>query len=137
KALTVGGVDGGVLGLVGVVDHAVLVVGHVGVDFHVVVGAEPGVQLLLTVGAPQDGAVEGAAVGEAVGQTADVDGAALAKVVGRQLDFLVPLNQDLGAFQSVDALLALAEVHVVVGAVGQDKVVAVLLPVVLVVVEGE
>src|SRR5699024_1596937 len=137
KAGAVAAVDGGVLGLVGVVHHAVLAVFHVGVHFDVVVGAEPGVQLVLAVGRPQDGPVERAAVDEAVGQAADVDAATLAVVMGGQLDFLVPLDQDLGAFQCVDALFALAEIHVVVGAVGQDEVAAVLVPVVLVVIEGE
>ena len=62
---------------------------------------------------------------------------AFAVGMGRQLDFLVPLDQDVGPFQGVDALFALPEIHVVVRAVGQDEVVPVLLPVVLVVVEGE
>src|SRR5699024_11238558 len=137
KAGDAGGVDGGGLGLVGVVHHAVLAVLHIGVHFHVVVGAEPGVQLLLAVGGPQNGPVEHAAVGKAVGQPADVDAPAFAVGVGRQLDFLVPLDQDVGPFQSVDALFALPEIHVVVRAVGQDEVVPVLLPVVLVVVKGE
>ena len=35
------GVDGGILGNVGVVDHAVLTVGNESVDFHVIVGGEP------------------------------------------------------------------------------------------------
>ena len=62
KAAAVCGVNGGVLRLVGVVHHAVLAVFDVGVHLHVVVGAEPCMQLLLAVGAPQDSAVKGAAV---------------------------------------------------------------------------
>ena len=44
KAVAAGGVDGGVLGLIGVVDHAVLVVGNVCVNLCAAVGAEPGAQ---------------------------------------------------------------------------------------------
>ena len=54
KAAAVCGVNGGVLRLVGVVHHAVLAVFDVGVHLHVVVGAEPCMQLLLAVGTPQD-----------------------------------------------------------------------------------
>ena len=133
----VAAVYGGILRLVGVVDHTVLAVLYIGVYFHVAVVAEPGVQFALGMGGPQNGTVEHTVVQEAVGQTADVNAASLAVLVGGHLHFLVALNQDLGAFQGVDALLAFAEIHVVVGAVGQDEVVAVLLPVVLVVVQGE
>ena len=130
------GVDGGVLGLVGVVDHAVLAVGHEGVDFHIVVGGEPLVQDLFTVGSPQDGAVQNAAVLEGIGQAGNVDAAALAESVCRHLDFLVTLHQNVGAFVGLDALLALAEVHFT-GYVCQDEMVGIGVPIILVVVQGE
>ena len=136
EMVSIGGVDRGVLRLVGVVHHAVLAIFYVGVHFHIVVGAEPGVQLLLAVGAPQDGTVQGAAVGKAVGHTADVDRAALTEIVGSHLHFPVPLHQHLGPLEGVDVLLALAKVDGLVGIL-QNEVVRVLVPIVLVVVEGE
>lgn len=137
EAAAVAGVNGRVLRFVGVVDHAVLAVLNVGMDFHIVVRAEPFVQVDFIVGSPQDGAVQHAVVHKTVRQTADIHAAPLAVLVRSHLDFLVTLNQNLGAFQCEDALLALAKVHVVVGAVGQNKVVAVFIPVVLVVIQGE
>ena len=59
KAAATGGVNGGVLRLVRVVHHTILAVFDVGVHLHVVVGAEPCMQLFLTVGAPQDSTVQG------------------------------------------------------------------------------
>ena len=89
------GVDGGVLGNVGVVDHAVLAVGNKGMDFHIVVGGEPLVQDLFAVGSPQNGTVQNTAVLEGVGQAGDVDAAAVAEGIGCHLDFLVLLNQNV------------------------------------------
>ena len=48
------GIDSGILGNVGVINHAVLAVGNEGMDFHIVVGGEPFVQDLLAVGSPQE-----------------------------------------------------------------------------------
>ena len=134
--IAIGGINGGVLRLVGVVHHTILAVLDVGMDFHIIIGAEPSMQLVLAVGTPQDGTVKGAAVGKVVRHTADVHGTALTEVVRRHLHFLVPLHQNLGAFQRIDVLLALAEVDGLVGIL-QNKVVRVFFPIVLVVVEGE
>ena len=137
EAAAIAGINGGILRLVGVVYHAILAVLDVGMYFDIVVRAEPLVQVGLIVGSPQNSAVQHAVVHKAVGQAADVHAAALAILVRGHLHFLVALNQNLGAFQRKDALLPLAEVHVMVGAVGQNKVVTVLVPVVLVVVKRE
>ena len=130
------GEDGGVLGNIGVVDHAVFAVGYESVDFHIVVGGVPLMQDLFTVGSPQNGAVQHTAVFEGVRQTGDVDAAAVAEAVHSHLDFLVLLNQNVGAFVSIDALLAFAEVHLT-GNIFQDEVAGLFFPVVLVVVQGE
>ena len=130
------GIDGGILGNVGVVHNAVLAVGNESVDFHIVVGGEPLVQDILAVGRPQNGTVQDAAVFKGVGQVGNVHAAAIAEGVDCHLNFLVLLHQNVGALQGVDALLALAEVRLS-GNVCQDEVVGVLLPVVLVVVQGE
>ena len=98
EAAAVAGVNGRVLRFVGVVDHAVLAVLNVGMNFHIVVRAEPFVQVGFIVGSPQDGAVQHAVVHKAVGQAADVHAAALAILVRGHLHFLVALNQNLGAF---------------------------------------
>ena len=66
KAAAVCSVNGGVLRLVGVVHYTILAVLDVGVNFYIIIGAEPCMQFLLAVGAPQDSAVQGAAVGKAV-----------------------------------------------------------------------
>ena len=129
-------VDGGILGHVGVVDHTVLGVGHEGMDFHIVVGGEPLVEDFLTVGSPEDSPVQHAAVLEGVRQTGDVDAAAVAEGIDSHLDFLVLLDQNIGALIGVDALLALAKVHLT-GHIGQDEVLRILFPVVLVIVQGE
>ena len=60
------GVNGGVLRNVSVVDYAVLAVCNECMDFYIVVGGEPLVQDLFTVGSPQDGAVQDTAVLEGV-----------------------------------------------------------------------
>ena len=137
KTAAVARVNRGILRLVGVVHDAVLAVLNVGMDFDIVVRAEPFVQVGFIVGSPQNGAVQHAVVHEAVRQTADIHAAPLAVLVGCHLHFLVTLNQNFGAFQREDALFALAKVHIMVGAVGQNKVVAVFIPVVLVVIQGE
>ena len=103
-------------------------------DFHIVVRAEPFVQVGFIVGSPQDGAVQHAVVHKAVRQTADIHTAPLAVLMHSHLDFLVTLNENFCAFPCKDALFALAKVHIMVGAVGQNKVVAVFIPVVLVVI---
>ena len=95
EMVSIGGVDRGVLRLVSVVHHAVLAIFRVGVHFHIVVRTEPGVQLLLAVGAPQNGTVQGAAVGKAVGTAADVHGTTLAEVVCRQV---IDVNERYLAF---------------------------------------
>lgn len=136
KAAAVCGVNGGVLRLVRIVHHTILAVLDVGVNFYIIIGAEPCMQFLLAVGTPQDSAVKGAAVGKTVRHTADVHGTTLAEVVCRHLHFFVSLHQYFGAFQRIDVLLAFAKVDGPVG-VFQDEVVRVFFPVVLVVVEGE
>lgn len=57
KAAAVCGVNGGVLRLVRVVHHTILAVLDVGVNFYIIIGAEPCMQFLLAVGTPQDSAV--------------------------------------------------------------------------------
>ena len=57
------------------------------------------------VGGPQNGPVQHAAVLEGVGQTGDVDAAAVAEGIDSHLDFLVLLDQNVGAL-SLLALLA-------------------------------
>ena len=56
----------------------------------------------IPAGAPEDGPVEEAAVLKAVGQAGDVHRPALAEGVYRQLDLLVPLDQDLRAGEGAD-----------------------------------
>ena len=80
KAAAVGA-DGGVLRNVSVVGHAVLAVGNEGMDFYVLVCREPLIQDLFTVGCPQDGTVQNAAVLEGVGQAGDVNAVGIAKSV--------------------------------------------------------
>ena len=72
KAAAIAGVNGGVLRLVGVVHHAVFAVFDVGVYFHVIVGTEPAVQVLLIVCRPEDGTVQYAVVDKAVRQSARI-----------------------------------------------------------------
>ena len=133
---TVVRIDHGILRNIGVVDHAVLAVCNKGMDFHIVVGGEPLVQDLFTVGSPQDGTVQDTAVFEGVRQTGDVNAAAVAEAVCSHLYFLVLLNQDVSTFVSKDALLAFSEVHFVCH-IGQDEVVGILDPIVLIVVQRE
>ena len=135
KAIVVG-IDNGILRHIGVVDHAVLAVCNKGMDFHIVVGGEPLVEDLFAVGSPQDRAVQHTAVLEGVGQSGDVDAAAVAEAVCSHLYFLVLLNQDVSTFVSKDALLAFSEVHFVCH-IGQDEVVGILDPIVLIVVQRE
>ena len=75
------GVNNGVLRHISVVDHAVLTVGNEGMDFHVIVGGEPLVQNLLTMGSPQDCTVQNTAVFKRVRQTGDVNTAAAAEAI--------------------------------------------------------
>ena len=129
-------VDGGVLGNVGVVDHAVLAIGNESMDFYIVVGGEPLVENILAVGSPENGAVQHAAVFEGVGEAGNVDAAAVAEAVYGHLHFLVLLDQNIGALIGVDALLALAEVYFT-GDIFQNEVATLFFPVVLVVVQGK
>ena len=82
-------------------------------DLHVVVCGKPPVQVCFVSGAPQDRPVEEAAVLEAVGQSGDIDGAALSEGVDRKLHFLFAFYQHLGAFQRVDIFLAFPEVDLI------------------------
>ena len=104
-------VYGGVLGGVGVVDHAVFSVLYKGMNLNVVIARVPFVKRVFPVGSPQDGTVEQAAVGEAVRQAGDIHAPPPAAFVGCQLYLFVPLDQNLCAIQGINALLALAEVH--------------------------
>ena len=137
EAAAIAGINGGILRLVGVVYHAILAVLDVGMYFDIVVRAEPLVQVGLIVGSPQDGSVQHAVVHKAVRETTDINTTTLAVLVRGHLDFLVTLNQNFCALQRKNALFALTKVNVMVGAVGQNKVVAVLVPVVLIVVQGK
>ena len=105
-------------------------------DLHVEVAGEPLVEVVRVVGGPEDGAVEHAAVLEGIGQAGDIHATALAVFVHRHLDLFVLLNQDGGAFQGVDAVHPLAKVHLL-GAVGQDEVVGMGIPVIFVIAQGE
>ena len=69
KAAAVCSVNGGVLRLVRVVHYTILAVLNVGVNFYIIIGAEPCMQFLLAVGTPQDSAIKGAAVGKTVRHT--------------------------------------------------------------------
>ncbi len=80
-------------------------------DLHVVVRGKPSAQIRFVSGAPQDRPVEEAAVLEAVGQSGDIDGAALSEGVDRKLHFLFSFYQHLGAFQRIDIFLAFSEVN--------------------------
>ena len=82
------GVNHSILGHIGVIDYAVLAVGNEGMYFHIIVGGEPLMQDLLAMGSPQDGAVQDTAVLEGIGQTGNVDAAALAESVCRHLTSL-------------------------------------------------
>lgn len=93
-------------------------------------------QAVLGVGGPEDGAVEDAAVLKGIGQAAEIDATPFPIGVDRHLDLPVPLDQNLRALQGVNALLALTEVHIL-GTVGEDEVVPVLLPVILIKAQGE
>ena len=133
---TVVSIDHGILRYIGVVDYAVLTVGNEGMDFHIVVGREPLMQNIFTVGSPQDSTVQDTAVLKGIRQAGDIDAAAIAEAVCCHLHFLILLNQDLSTFVSKDALLAFAEVHLT-GHIRQDEVIGIALPVVLIVVQGE
>src|SRR5699024_7879080 len=74
--------------------------------------------------------------GEAVRKAGDIHGAAGTEAVDGHLHFLLVLDEYLRALKGVHVLLTLAEVGLAV-AVGQDEVAGVLVPVVLVVAEGE
>ena len=102
--------------------YTILAVLDVGVNFYIIIGAEPCMQFLLAMGAPQDSAVKGAAVGKTVRHTADVHGTTLAEVVGGHLYFLVPLHQHFGALKGVDVLFALAKVDRPVGDASEGRV---------------
>ena len=89
------------------------------------------------MGAPQDGTIKNPAVFKAVWQSGNIDAPAMAKVMNRHLDFLVPLNQNLRIIaQGVDVLAALPKVHRLC-AVLKDKVIRMLLPVILVIIQSE
>ena len=92
-------------------------------------------KLPLPVGRPQNGPVEQTAVFKAVGQAGDIDATARAVLVHRKMDLPVPLQEHLCALQGVHIPGSMAEVGLP-GAVGQDKVIRVLLPVILVVAQG-
>ena len=134
KAASVAGINGGVLRLIGIIYHTILAILDVGMNLDIVVRAEPFMQVGLVVGGPQDGSVQHAVVHKAVRETTDLFSTFFAVLVRGHLDFLVTLNQNFCALQRKNALFALTKVNVMVGAVGQNEVVAVLVPVVLVVV---
>ena len=60
-----------------IVDHAEPAIFHIGMYFHIEVGTEPLMQILLSVGTPQNTAVQNTAVLKAVRQTADINTAPL------------------------------------------------------------
>ena len=53
KAVAISRINCGILRLVGVVHHTILAVLDVGVNFYIIIGAEPCMQFLLAVGTPQ------------------------------------------------------------------------------------
>lgn len=57
KAAAIATVNYSFLGFICIIDHTEFAIFHIGMHFNVEVGAEPPVQLLLTVGTPQDAAV--------------------------------------------------------------------------------
>ena len=58
KAASVAGINGGVLRLIGIIYHTILAILDVSMNLHVIVRAEPLVQVGFIVGSPQDGAVQ-------------------------------------------------------------------------------
>src|SRR5699024_10383930 len=103
--------------------------------FHIVVGAEPFVQLALIVGCPQDGAVQETAVLKAVGKSADVDAASLAKVIDSQLYFFVILLQDRSSLVSVNIFLSFTEIDVAFAVLCDEMLV--LIPVIFVHIQSK
>ena len=93
-------------------------------------------QLFFIVSGPQDCTVQNTAVFKAVRQTADINAAAFAELVDGHLYFFLALHENLSTLKGIDRLFALAEIDLFRG-VGQDKMIFVLIPVVLVVVERE
>ena len=61
KAAAVCGVNGGVLRLVRVVHHTILAVLDVGVNFYIIIGAEPSMQFILAVGTARMNCILGSA----------------------------------------------------------------------------
>ena len=93
-------------------------------------------QLVFGVCAPEYGAIQKPAVGKAVRQTGNIYRAPRLKVVCRQLNLFIPLTEDCRTGQRVDVLLSFAKVNRL-GAVLGDKMRLRLVPVVLVIAEGE
>ncbi len=75
KAAAVAAVYSRFLRFVSIVDHTVFSVFHICMHFYVEVFTVPAMQNVLTVGTPQNTAVQNTAVFEAVGQTTDVNAA--------------------------------------------------------------
>lgn len=68
KRRSVAAIDHRGLRRVGVVDHAVFAVLHIGMDFHVWIRGEPAMQLVFGVCAPEYGAIQEPAVGKLYGR---------------------------------------------------------------------
>ena len=124
-------VNGGFLRLIGIVYNTELAVFYICMNFYIVVGAEPFVQVVLIMGTPQNRTVQQTAVFKAVWKSAHVYGAALSKLIYCQVDTFACFNQHFCAFQSVHILLVFAKINGSLAVFGNK--VAVGIPVVLVV----
>ena len=116
-----------------IIDHAEPAIFHIGMYFHIEVGTEPLMQILLSVGTPQNTAVQNTAVLKAVRQTADINTAPLSKLMDSHLHFLLPLYQNFRVLVSEDVLFTLTKVHWLRG-ICQNEVIGMLLPVIFIVV---
>ena len=101
--------------------------------FYVEVFTVPAMQDVLTVGTPQNTAVQNPAVFKAVGQTTDVNAAPFSKRIDSHLHLPVTLYQNLSVGIGIHVFLAFAKIHRLCDIL-QNKMLRMLLPVVLVII---
>ena len=108
----ISGIDLCLLRFIGIVDHAVFSVCHIGVDFDMVVGGKPAVEVLFISRTPQNRPVKQSVVFKGERQPADVDRAPCAKFMYRKINVISRLRQDLCPVKRIDILLSLAKINV-------------------------
>lgn len=122
-----------ILRFICIIHDTILSIFNICMDLHIIVGAEPAMQILFTSRTPHNTSIKYPAVLKAVWQAANIYRPSFAILIYSHLDFFFMGNQNLRPLVCIYILLSFAKVHIAV-TVFQNKMVWMFFPVIFIVI---